>query len=129
MLRWLSLLITLPVTVAVVLFAVSNRNMVSAELFPLPFTLEAPFYLYVLVAIVVGLLTGSAVTWIYGHNVRATARREAKRAAKLEKELIDLRAVALRSDAPPPSGGSSAYVASGGSSLGSAQSAPMLPLN
>lgn len=124
MLRWISLLVTLPVTIAVVLFAVSNRNMVAAELFPLPFTLEAPFYLYVLVSIIVGLLTGAAVTWIYGHNVRATARRESKRAARLEKELIDLRAVALRSDAPPPSGSSSAYSPSGGAA--SSQPAPLL---
>lgn len=110
MLRWLSFLITVPVTLVVVLFAVSNREIVSAELFPLPFTVEAPFYLYVLVAIIMGLLTGSAVTWVYGHGARAAARREAKRAARLEKELIDLRAVALRMDAPPPSGSSSAAV-------------------
>ncbi len=109
MLRWLSFLITLPVTLVVVLFAVSNRKVVEAELFPLPFTVEAPFYLYVLIAIIIGLLTGSAITWVYGHTARATARREAKRAAKLEKELIDLRAVALRMDAPPPSGSSVAY--------------------
>lgn len=106
--RWLSLLITLPVTLAVVLFAVSNRSAVTAELFPLPFTLEAPFYLFVLVAIIVGLVTGSAITWIYGHQARASARREAKRAAKLEKELIELRAVALKADAAPASGSSSA---------------------
>lgn len=108
LLRWLSLIITVPVTVLVVLFAVSNRNSVAAELFPLPFTLEAPFYLYVLVALVVGLLTGSAITWLYGHGARATARREGKRASRLEKEVAELRSVALRTDAPPASGSSSA---------------------
>jgi len=107
MLRWLSLLVTIPVTVLVVLFAVSNRTAVEAQLFPLPFSIQAPLYLYVLLALILGLLTGSAVTWIYGHNARAAARRESKRAARLEKELIELRAVALRTDAPPLSGSSS----------------------
>lgn len=110
LLRWLSLLVTIPVTVLVVLFAVSNRAAVSAELFPLPFTLEAPLYLYVLVALVVGLLTGSAITWIYGHRARAVAKRESKRAARLEKELVELRSVSLRMDAPPASGSSSALL-------------------
>lgn len=109
MLRWLfSLLILAPLTLVVVTFAASNRVLVTTGLFPLPFTLTAPLYLYVLGAFTLGLIAGAFLAWISGYKSRVTARRETRRAAKLEKDLAELRLNALRQDAPPASGSSSA---------------------
>lgn len=109
MLRWLaSVLVLLPLSIIVVLFAVSNRAPVTAELFPLPFVMEIPLYLLVLVALLAGLLAGAVLTWVSGHRIRVAARRESKRARQLEKELTELRINTLRADAPPPSGSRSA---------------------
>jgi len=44
---------------------------------------------------------------VLGLSARVTARRASKRVAKLELELAELRAAALRADAAPLSGGSS----------------------
>ena len=46
-------IVTLPITVAVVLFAVSNRNIVEVQFWPLPGTLDLPLY-------VIGLVTMDA---------------------------------------------------------------------
>lgn len=112
MLRWLlSTLILGPFALLIVLFAVSNRQMVEVALWPLPDALVLPVYLLTLPLVAISLLTGAAFMWMLGHKARATARRESKRAQKLEKELAEVRAAALRADAPPASGSSSAVPA------------------
>jgi uncharacterized integral membrane protein len=47
-------IVTLPITVAVVLFAVSNRNIVEVQFWPLPGTLGLPLYVIGLVTMVIG---------------------------------------------------------------------------
>jgi len=105
MMRWLSLLITVPFSLAVILFAVFNLNPVEVTTFPLPYTITIPLAVLVLAVMAISFLTGGAVVWFFGHAARARARRESKRAAKLEKELAELRMAALkRVDALPASG-------------------------
>ena len=104
MLRWLSLLITLPFTIAVIVFAVFNLQPVTVSTFPLPFELTMPLAVLVLVAMAISFVTGAAVLWAFGHSARATARRESKRAKQLEKELVMLRGAVLKPTAEPTSG-------------------------
>ena len=106
MLRWLfSILIAAPFALLVVLFAVSNRETVTVKLFPLPFALDIPLYLAVTVTLALGVLSGAGLAWLMGHRARRIARLEGKRAQRLEKELAEVRAAALRpvgSNTPSP---------------------------
>ncbi len=54
-------IVTAPAAVAAALFAVSNREHVSVGLWPLPDVLDAPLYLVVLLALVLGFLFGELV--------------------------------------------------------------------
>lgn len=111
MLRGLiSALFALPFTLLVILFAVSNRSTVTVELFPLPGQAELPLYLLVLPLLALSFFMGALLMWVLGHGARATAKRESKRAQKLEKELASLRVAALGLDAPPASGATSALL-------------------
>jgi uncharacterized integral membrane protein len=80
-------LVTLPVTILAVLFAVSNRDGVVVTFWPIPVAIEAPLYLVVLLALVVGFLVGELVAWINGRHHRRHARRRARRIEELEREL------------------------------------------
>lgn len=75
------------VALVLILFAVSNRETVSVELWPLPSVLELPLYLVVLGTLVIGFFVGQFVTWVGGWRWRREARRSRERIALLEREL------------------------------------------
>jgi uncharacterized integral membrane protein len=83
--------VTFPITLVVVLFAVSNRDPVEMSLWPVPAVLEAPLYLPFLIAVAAGFVLGELIAWSgeLGHKMRA-AKAE-KRIAELEKELAVMR--------------------------------------
>lgn len=87
MLRYLSLIITVPVALLAVSFAISNRQPVLLELWPLPFVINAPLYLLVLGAVVLGFLVGGLVAWMAQHRYRRDARQYRSRAGTLTDEL------------------------------------------
>jgi uncharacterized integral membrane protein len=92
-------IVTLPVALVVVLFAVSNREGVTVTLWPLPVRLEAPLYLVVLLALVAGFLVGELIAWINAGRARRLARERARRIEALERELS---ATQARLSATPP---------------------------
>ncbi|MDF1794417.1 MAG: LapA family protein [Thalassobaculaceae bacterium] len=100
--KLISFCVTFPVTLIVVLFAVSNRNPVTMELWPLPGALDAPLYLIFLVAVAAGFVLGGAIAWSgeLGHKMRAN--RAEKRADDLERELavMRIREEEIRAQAP-----------------------------
>src|SRR5271163_480098 len=75
-----------------ILFAVSNREMVSVGLWPLPVLVELPLYLVVLGTLILGFVLGELVAWIGGWRWRREARRSRDRIANLERELAAERA-------------------------------------
>jgi putative membrane protein len=75
------------VGVVVALFAVSNREVVSLGLWPLPFVLDLPLYLVILAAWLIGLLVGALCAWFAGRHGRGEGRRRLRRIAALEREL------------------------------------------
>jgi lipopolysaccharide assembly protein A len=80
-------------------FAITNRAAVSLGLWPLPFVLETPVYLLVLLILFAGLVIGGAGAWVAGHRVRRELRRQRRRVAALERELSATQAQAAdRSD-------------------------------
>jgi lipopolysaccharide assembly protein A len=65
---------------AAVVFAVSNRDSVVLDLWPLPFEAALPLYLVVLGAVAVGLLIGVSVSWFAKERMWLRARGAEKRA-------------------------------------------------
>lgn len=66
----------IPVALAVVVFALANRQPVTIDLWPLPFAVDLPVYLAVLGALALGLLVGGSVQRVSGagRRRRASAR-------------------------------------------------------
>jgi uncharacterized integral membrane protein len=80
-------LVTAPLALILILFAVSNRTDVTLYFWPLPVALNAPLWLVVLVALLIGFLVGELVAWINGHHWRRQARQKSRRIEELERQL------------------------------------------
>lgn len=80
-------LVTAPLAVVLIVFAVNNRDGVTLSFWPLPVTLEAPVYLIVLLCLLAGFLIGELVAWANGRRWRRQARHSARRVTELERAL------------------------------------------
>lgn len=84
-------LLTAPLIVVAVLFAVSNLGAVEIELWPLPGTLETRLFIVVLVPLVLGFFAGGTVAWFGAGRVRSRARAAERAVRTREIEIEDLR--------------------------------------
>ena len=87
----LSVIITAPIAVIVVVFALTNRQIAEVNLWPFGIELATPLYRMVLLSMLVGFLVGAVVMWIsYGRQRKR--RREAEwRITDLERDLQEAR--------------------------------------
>ncbi len=68
-------IVTIPVSICVVLFAVMNREPVGLNLWPLPWDLPAvPLSLFTLSVLVFGFLLGAFAMWVSAGKTRRKAR-------------------------------------------------------
>jgi uncharacterized integral membrane protein len=104
-LRLVHWLVTVPVTLLLIVFALSNRESVHVTFWPFPAYVEAPLYLVVLLAALIGFLFGELFAWIGGRSWRREARRRRRRTEALERELAATQAQ-LRPAAEGPIPGS-----------------------
>jgi uncharacterized integral membrane protein len=90
-------IVTLPISVIVVVFAVMNRQQVELDVWPLPWNISAPLFLFTLGLVLFGFLLGVVVMWFSG-----TKQRRRLRALKreLEDARIDLHELRRRPPAP-----------------------------
>jgi uncharacterized integral membrane protein len=106
-------IITAPIAIAVVLFAVVNRAPVALSLWPFPWEIEAPLFLFTLGAIVFGFLFGAVVTWVSGGTARQKLRAAQRELAQAQGELARARSemtelkrqsatMTARHEPPPP---------------------------
>ena len=79
------------VLLVVIPFAVSNRDGVTVDLWPLPVVLPTPLFVIVLGAVFFGFIAGGLVAWLNAGRTRRRARLESRRAAGLEKSLDTLK--------------------------------------
>ena len=86
--RWTA---TLVAVVLLVPFAVSNREPVSLGFWPLPFLVDLPVYLLVLLLLLAGFVTGAAASWLGGRHTRRELRRRRRRVEALERDLVAAR--------------------------------------
>ena len=89
--RFLAWLITIPLAAVAVSFAVSNRDLVTFGLWPLPQELVLPRFLAVFGPLVLGLVIGALVAWASAGRHRRTARQRGYRLEQLNAEVRRLR--------------------------------------
>jgi lipopolysaccharide assembly protein A len=90
--RILSWIVTAPIAVLVVLFAVSNLDPVTLRLRPFPFDMTIPIWALTLIVLFVGFILGAIVTWIGDRKRRREGRLMARRVNELEQALAVARA-------------------------------------
>lgn len=83
----LAWIVTVPIAIAIVLFAVVNRADVALSLWPLPWEIQAPLFLFTLGAIVFGFFFGALVTWISGGRTRQRLRHAQRELAEAQALL------------------------------------------
>ena len=94
--KYFSWIITLPVTVVVVIFALSNMHEVTFGLWPFDDTFTLELFIAVLATFLVGFLCGGIVVWFSDGKVRRRARKAEFEAAGLKQENANLKHQAAR---------------------------------
>ena len=112
--KHLSWIVTLPVTLVVVVFAVANREEVALSFWPLPWSAGLPIWLIVLGCLLAGFLLGATVAWLSGGPRRRRARQTAERARELARQLAELQ---RRQAAPQATLGSATPNGAGGGAI------------
>jgi uncharacterized integral membrane protein len=98
----LLLIVTFVVCLPLVLFALSNTEMVRLGIWPTDYTLEVHLSLAILIAMAVAFLLGAMVVWVSELSQRRRARRAEHAVRLLEAEIEALKATAATSISAPP---------------------------
>jgi uncharacterized integral membrane protein len=100
MIRFLKMLVLLPVAVLVVLFAVANRDAITLSFDPVSpapvFSAVLPLYAVVFLAVALGMLIGGGAAWLAQGRYRRGHRRERREADRLRAESERLREAVAR---------------------------------
>ena len=80
-------LLALPLTVVLLVFALSNRVAIEVNLWPLPFTVPAWLSVVILAALGAGFVLGLFVATLGGRRWRRKARQVERRLKLVEQEL------------------------------------------
>jgi uncharacterized integral membrane protein len=88
--RRLSWIITLPLTVIAVLFALSNSAPTEVRLWPLPWAADLPLYLLILGFLLIGFLLGIVVAWLSGGSRRRRMRMLSEQVRAQAGEISEL---------------------------------------
>jgi len=89
---YLTLLITIPLTLFALSFAIENEADVILGLWPLEQKLTLQTWQFGLGMLGAGFLSGALFVWLLSQKTRFLYWKESRRAARLEKELGDLHA-------------------------------------
>ena len=95
--KYFSWIITLPITLVVVTFAVVNRGFVAVDLWPLKLTVELPLFILVLGSALAGFLVGAMVMWWSGGK-----QRQKIRTLRSDTERLERRNRSLEQASQPP---------------------------
>lgn len=89
--RYFSWIVSIPIILVAVLFALSNRDPVSLALWPLPFEIVLPVYLAVLLPAGLGFAIGGVVAWVSAAKARKEVKRRRSQVAELSEEVVKAR--------------------------------------
>lgn len=89
--RILKFVVVVPVAIILIVLSVANRHLVTLALNPFRpedtmLSLSLPFFAFLLVALMIGVILGSAATWLAQGKHRKRARDEAQEARKWRDE-------------------------------------------
>ena len=89
--RIVTIIVIVPVAIVLIALAVANRGFVPFTLDPFNpgnpgLTLSLPLFIYLFLALLLGVLIGSAATWLRQGRYRKRARRNADEARALREE-------------------------------------------
>ena len=82
--------VTIPLALVIVSFAVSNRDPIGLQLWPLPQELVVPGFLVALVPLAAGILLGGLIAWLSGGKHRYLARSRKDKLDELGRKVISL---------------------------------------
>ncbi|WP_430440168.1 DUF1049 domain-containing protein [Shinella sp.] len=110
--RVVNILVLIPIGIVLIVLSVANRQSVTLALNPFRpedsvLSVTAPFFVYLFLAVIFGLVIGSLATWFTQGKYRKRARIEASEAVKWhgEAEKHKTRAEAIASQAMLPASG------------------------
>jgi putative membrane protein len=109
--RRFSYILSVPLAIVLVLFAIDNRASLTVSFWPLPWTATLPSFLALFVALLIGFFAGAAAIWLSGgkarkrnRNLAETARAQAHQIAEHERRLAEARAAQGGGALAPPRG-------------------------
>lgn len=85
--RFLNSFIAVIVALLVILFAVSNRQPLTIEIWPLPYQLSLGLYAVILLTLALGFIAGAVGMWLVGGQKRRELRRLRRQTRDLEESL------------------------------------------
>ncbi len=103
--RVVNVLVLIPIGLVLIVLSVANRQSVTLALNPFRpedsmLSVTAPFFVYLFLAVIVGLVIGSLATWFTQGKYRKRARIEANEAVKWHTEAEKQKAIASQAVVP-----------------------------
>jgi len=92
--RFVIWIVSVPIAVIVVAFAIANRVPVKIQFDPLPYELDVPIWITVIGSLATGFVIGSLCKWLIDYRYRSELRQGRKLIRGLEKEISSLRQTA-----------------------------------
>lgn len=86
--KYLTAIITLPLTLLALSFALSNQQDVTASLWPFDATLIWPLYAVALPMLALGFFCGALFVWLHAQRARFRSWRQGRLDRKAHKNLI-----------------------------------------
>lgn len=83
-----SWILTLPLIVVAVIFAIANREPITLDLWPLEASPRLPLFVILLACVGFGVAVGGLATWLSAAPARQRARQARRRVAELEREQM-----------------------------------------
>jgi uncharacterized integral membrane protein len=81
-------IVVLPISLAVIVFAVINTQMVKVDLFV--YAISLPLFAIGLIGVFVGFVWGGVIAWLHGGKARQRARDHARRAESHQRDIAIL---------------------------------------
>mgnify|MGYP001809907221 CR=1 FL=1 len=76
-----------PLVILATVFAISNRQGVRLDLWPVPLDVPVPLFLAVLAPLALGVAAGAALTWLAARPCRRRVTEQQRRIESLERQL------------------------------------------
>ena len=108
--KFVTIVVLVPLTIVIVLFAVANREIIAVSFDPFDsanpaYAIKMPLFILIFVLVAVGVAIGGIAAWLRQHKWRVRARRAETEARELRAVLEQQRArnpVPAAGEAPLP---------------------------